>query len=173
MATFRRTAVPAHAGHADESAYRSDRVTERRWAFDASHVVALLAGLFYVVIGILALIDLGFSDFPSEATTEVAGLVHTQLWGAVGIVMGLLLLAGAGSIGRGVTTFAAALLVVVGIVVVAAVDDLDATLATDTAYGWTAVVIGVITLLAAIATPSVATRSDRVIDERYDRDEVI
>jgi len=173
MATFRRSPVPAHAGHADEAAYRSDRVTERRWAFDVSDVVALLAGLFYVVIGVLALIDLGFSDFPSEATTSVAGLAHTQLWGVVGIVMGLLLLAGAGSTGRGTTTFAAALLVVIGIVVVAAVDDLDATLATETAYGWTAVAIGVVTLLAAIAAPSVATRSDRVVDERYDREELL
>lgn len=163
MATVRQTVVsePVETGRA----VRFDRATERRWAFDASDVVSLLAGLLYVVMGLLVLIDLGFSDFPREATTEVFGLGQTQLWGAIGIGIGLLLLAGAGGYGRSLTTFAGALLVVGGIVVVAALDELDAMLATEEAYGWFAIVTGAIVLLAAIAVPTVRSREERTVDE--------
>lgn len=163
MGTVRRTVVsePAEAG----SVVRYDRATERRWALDASDVVSLLAGLFYGVMGLLVLIDLGFTDFPSEATTEVLGLTQTQLWGGIGIVLGLLLLGGAGGYGRSLTTFAGGLTLVTGIVVVAAFDQLDATLATERAYGWFAIIIGAIVLVAAIAVPSVASRAERVVDD--------
>lgn len=163
MATVRRTVVSEPGDRADMGS-QYDRSTERRWAFDVSDLIALLAGLFYLVVGLIALIDLGFSDFPSEATAEVAGLAHTQIWGIVSIVIGLLLLAGAGGHGRSMTTFAGAVLLVIGIVVVAALDDLDETMTTNSAYGWTAIVIGAIVLLAAIAVPTVASRSERVID---------
>jgi hypothetical protein len=143
---------------------RYDRATERHWALDGSDIITLLVGLFYAVVGVLALIDLGFADFPSEATTDVMGLTHTQLWGIISIVLARVLLAGVGGYGRSTTTFAGALLLVVGIVVVAANDKLDATLATNEAYGWASIVLGAIVLIAAIAIPSVATRSDRVID---------
>ncbi len=149
----------------DGDAVRYDRETERRWALDASDIIALLAGLLFLVMGLLALVELGFTDFPSEEVTDVMGLAHTQLVGIVGVVLGLLLLAGCGSVGRSVTIFAGALTVVVGIVVVAASEDLDATLATEEAYGWLAVVVGAIVLLAAIAIPSIATRRERVVDE--------
>jgi hypothetical protein len=149
----------------DTDAIRYDRQTERRWALDPSDIIALLAGLLFLVMGLIALVELGFTDFPSEEVTDVMGLAHTQLVGIVGIVLGLLLLAGSGSVGRSVTTFAGALTLVVGIVVVAASEDLDATLATEEAYGWLAVVVGAIVLLAAIAIPSTATRHERVVDD--------
>jgi hypothetical protein len=152
---------------ADSDVSRYDHQTERRWALDASDVISLLAGLLFVVMGLLALVDLGFDDFPSEAVTDVFGLAHTQLIGIVSIVLGLLLIAGCGSIGRSMTIFAGALTLVVGIVVVAAADELDATLATEQGYGWLAVVVGAIVLVAAIAIPSVATRHDRVVDDVY------
>jgi len=163
MGTVRQTVVsePVDAGRT----VRFDRATERRWAMDASDVVSLLAGLLYGVMGLLVLIDLGFADFPSEVTTEVFGIGQTQLWGAIGIAIGLLLLGGAGGYARSLTTFAGALLVVIGIVVVAALDELDAILATEEAYGWLAIVTGAIVLLAAIAVPTVASREERVVDE--------
>jgi hypothetical protein len=151
----------------DTDVSRYDRQTERRWALDASDVISLLAGLLFVVMGLLALVEIGFDDFPSEVVTDVFGLAHTQLVGIVSIALGLLLIAGCGSIGRSVTIFAGALTLVVGIVVVAAADELDATLATEEGYGWLAVVVGAIVLVAAIAIPSVATRHDRVVDDAY------
>ena len=163
MSTVRRTRMsePAHAG----PAVRYEGATERRWAFDASDVFSLFAGLFYVVMGVLVLIELGLSDFPSEETTQVFQLTQTQIWGCIGIGIGLLLVAGAGTYGRSLTTFAAALLVVMGIVVVAALDELDAVLATEEAFGWVGIIIGAVTLLAAIAAPMVATRTERVVDD--------
>jgi UDP-N-acetylmuramyl pentapeptide phosphotransferase/UDP-N-acetylglucosamine-1-phosphate transferase len=163
MSTVRRTSMsqPAHAG----PAVHYEGATERRWAFDASDVISLLAGLFYVVMGVLVLIEVGVSDFPSEETTQVFELTQTQIWGGIGIAIGLMLLAGAGTYGRSLTTFAGALLVVGGIVVVAALDELDATMATEETYGWVAIVAGALTLIAAIASPVVATRRERVVDD--------
>jgi hypothetical protein len=151
----------------DVDVVRHDRATERRWALDASDVISLLAGLLFVVMGLLALVDLGFKDFPSEATADVFGIAQTQLVGIVSIVLGLLLIAGCGSIGRSTTIFAGAITLVVGIVVVAAYDQLDATIATEKAYGWLAILTGIVVLVAAIAIPSVATRHERVVDEAY------
>lgn len=150
---------------ADSDVVRYDRGVERRWALDASDVISLLAGLLFVVMGLLALVDLGFADFPSEATADVFGIAQTQLVGIVSIVLGLLLIAGSGSIGRSTMIFAGAITLVVGIVVVAAHDQLDATLATEKAYGWLAILVGIVVLVAAIAIPTEATRHERVVDD--------
>jgi hypothetical protein len=130
-------------------------------------VISLLAGLLFIVMGLIALVELGFADFPSEVTTDVLGVAQTQIVALVSIGLGLLLLAGCGSIGRSVTIFAGALTLVVGIVVVAAFDQLDATMATDRGYGWLAILVGAVVLVAAIAIPSVATRHDRIVDDAY------
>lgn len=143
------------------------QTTDRRWALDASDVVSLLAGLALIVMGLIALVELGFANFPSEVTTDVAGMAQTQIVALVTIGLGLLLLAGCGSIGRGVTIFAGALTLVVGIVVVAAFDQLDATMRTDRGYGWMAILVGAVVLVAAIAIPSVATSHERVVDDAY------
>lgn len=139
--------------------------TERRWALDASDVVSLIAGLIVAVIGLLAIVELGFSDFPSEEATEVAGFSMTQVWGLLSIVLGVLLMAGAGSVGRSVTIFGGALTLVAGIVIIAASEDLDATMAAESSYGWLLAIIGAVVLVAAIAIPSVAHRHDRVVEQ--------
>lgn len=148
----------------DVTSGRYDREIERRWALDASDVVSLVAGLLFGVMGLIALVELGFSDFPSEATTDVFGLTHTQLWGIADILLGLLLIAGSGAIGRGTTIFAGAVTLVVGIVVVAALEELDPTLTTENGYGWLAIIVGLVVLVAAIAVPTVAARRDRVVE---------
>lgn len=139
--------------------------TERRWALDASDVVSLIAGLIVGVIGLLAIVELGFSDFPSEATADVAGFSMTQVWGLVSIVLGLLLIAGCGSIGRSVMTFAGAITLVAGIVIIAAGEELDATMAAESSYGWLLAIVGAVVLVAAIAIPTVAHRRDRVVEQ--------
>ncbi len=163
----RRTVSETDAGADTGAVVRHDRATERRWALDGSDVIALLGGLVFVVMGLLALVDLGFADFPSQVTSDVFGMAQTQIGAIVAIGLGLLLLAGSGSIGRSTTIFAGALTLVVGIVVVAAHDQLDASMTTDKSYGWFAILIGAVVLIAAIAIPSVATRSDRVVDDAY------
>lgn len=139
--------------------------TERRWALDASDVVSLIAGLIVGVIGLLAIVELGFSDFPSEATADVAGFSMTQVWGLISIVLGLLLIAGSGSVGRSVMTFAGAITLVAGIVIIAAGEELDATMAAESSYGWLLAIVGAVVLVAAIAIPTVAHRRDRVVEQ--------
>ncbi len=139
--------------------------TERRWAMDASDVMSLIAGLLIGIMGLLAIVELGFSDFPSEATTEVAGMSMTQVWGLISIALGLLLIAGAGAVGRSVTVFGGALALVAGIVIIAAGEDLDATMVAESSYGWMLAIVGAVALVAAIAVPSVAHRHDRVVEQ--------
>jgi len=148
----------------ETSEVREDRAMERRWAFGISDVFSLAAGLFFMVIGVIALIELGFDDFPSEATTEVMGLLHTQIMAIASIVLGLLFLAGVGGFGRSVTVFASAVSVVAGIVVLATREEFDPEFATNEAWGWTALIIGLVVMLVAIAVPAMSSQRGRVID---------
>lgn len=147
-----------------ESSVVEERDVERHWAFGVSDIFSLAAGLFFAVIGIIALIDLGFDDFPSEATTEVLGLAHTQIIAIASIVLGLLFLAGVGGYGRSMTMFASAVAVVVGIVVLATREEFDPEFVTNEAYGWTALVIGLVVMIAAIVVPSMTSHRGRVVD---------
>jgi hypothetical protein len=118
--------------------------------------------LFYAILGALVLIDLRLTDFPSTATTDFFGPTQTQLWGTIDLGVGALLIIGAATWGRGLTTVLAAALVVGGVVVVAALDQLPDRLRTESAYGWLAIVVGVVLLVVAMVVPSVAGTRRRV-----------
>jgi len=142
-----------------------DREVESHSAFDASSILALLAGLFYAVFGLLVLLDTGLSGFPDEPMNEVFGFTQSPLLGAINIGVGLLLIISAAVWGRGLMMFTSAAMVVGGIVLVAARDDLPASLMTETSYGWLGLGIGAVLLLAALLLPSVAAHR-RVVDTR-------
>jgi hypothetical protein len=133
---------------------RQDWELDRRWAMDASGLLAIGAGVLFIVVGLVALVDLGVGDFPSGARAEVVGLGLTQIWAAGSIVLGLLFLGGVGGYGRSLVTFAGAVAVVAGIVAISAHERLDATLAASTSYGWMTLLVGGAVLAGAIAPPS-------------------
>src|SRR4051812_42167250 len=105
-----------------ERAVVSDRV------FDPARIVALVAGLGFVLLGALVLIDTGISGFPSTPVTEVAGFTQTPLLGAINIGVGLLLLAAAADRDRSLSVFVGALLLVGGVIEVVAFDQLPVAL---------------------------------------------
>jgi len=135
------------------------RVTFFDQVFDLSRVASLLAGGFFVVFGVLVLLDTGISRFPDLPHSITFGFTQTPLLGAVDVAVGLLLLAGASGWERGVTTFVSAVMTLGGLIILLGVDRLPAALATNTGYGALLLIVG--GTLFVIATVIPAIRSQR------------
>lgn len=163
---FRRTVVedgPAR-GYGEVAEY--DRVEERAQVFDPHRLIALIAGLGFLLLGALVLLDTGFADFPSAPVTTVAGFTQTPLLGVIDVGLGLLLLAGAADIDRSVSIFVGGLMVVAGVLAAVDSERLPTAVRSNSGYGWMLVLVGAIALLAALALPTAAShrrtiRSDR------------
>jgi peptidoglycan/LPS O-acetylase OafA/YrhL len=142
---------------------RRDEIVDRESRIDPSRIVAMLAGIGMLVLGAIVLLETGLDGFPDEPTTEVAGLMHTPLIGVIDIGLGALLLAGAASSSRGLSTFTAALMIAAGLVAALATEDLPSELATNSEYGWMLVVVGAVVLIVDLLVPSVGRRHHRVV----------
>ena len=141
------------------------RVTESY--FDPNRIVALAAGLWFILLGALVLIDTGIADFPSQPTTSVFGFTQTPLLGVINIGAGLLLLLGAADWDRSISVFTGSLVLMGGIILLVAGDRLPDSLQANDAYGWMAVIVGGVVLIVALAFSSIRSRhvvrSDRVV----------
>lgn len=135
-----------------------DEVTFSDRTFDFSRLASLLAGAFFVLLGVLVLLDTGVGEFPDQPLSETFGFTQTPLLGVINVVFGILLLAGASDWDRSVTTFAAALMAIGGLVVVFGDERLPEALRTDTAYGATLLLVGAALLVIAAAVPTVRSR---------------
>jgi hypothetical protein len=131
-----------------------------------AQVVALIVGVFFLVLGAIALARTGFEDLTAETT--VAGMPHTGLLGIVEIAFGVLLVmaAAAGAAGRGLMAFLGALALAWGIVVVVQPTILEDLLAMEQINGWVYLVAGLVTVLAGLFVPTFLTR--RRTYHRYD-----
>src|SRR5262245_37457791 len=158
---FRRTVVD------DAPAEERARVTASESFFDISRIVSLFAGLFLILLGVLVLINTGLHDFPDSPTTEVFGFTQTPLLGVIDIGAGVLLLIGAVDPSRALSILMGALILIAGIVSLAASDKLDQSLQSNDAYGWMAVALGGVVLLVALLVPS---HHRRQVTYRGDRD---
>jgi len=138
----------------DRPAAESEQVTASESFLDLSRIVSLLGGLFLILLGALVLIDTGLHDFPSAPTTEVFGFTQTPLLGALDVGAGLLLLIGAVDPSRALSILTGALILMGGVILLAANDKLDQSLQANDAYGWMAVALGGVVLLVALLAPS-------------------
>lgn len=149
-------------------------VSERHvvWApWSPAQLVALAFGIFFVVMGAVAMARGGLSgDTFDTKIVNVLGFDHTALLGVIELVFGLLLvLAGAvPGAGRGTMAFLGVVALGFGIVVLAAADSLRGSLGVTAANGWLYVITGIVNLVAAMAAPVIFTRQHRAVGYRED-----
>lgn len=159
--------VRQREGYADQV----DEVREHEQVFDLHRVLTLIAGLAFLLLGALVLLDTKFDQFPDLPVATVAGFKQTPLLGVIDLVFGLLLLAGAGSRDRGVSTFTGGLMLVGGVIVAIRTTQMPDALVANAGYGWFVAIVGALVLIVALVMPSTVARrrvvrSDQSVQQR-------
>lgn len=133
--------------------HRDEMVAERP-AWSPSQIVAGLIGLFFLVMGAVALARGGLT-FPGPHT-EAFAFHHTPLLGALELAYGLLMLAAAGLPGgaRGFMGCIGVLALGFGIVVIASPLTFHNALGAHAGNGWYLTIAGAIVLVAAAVSPT-------------------
>jgi uncharacterized membrane protein HdeD (DUF308 family) len=133
---------------------RSMMIEHRPWS--PAQLVAIVAGIIFLVIGGIALARTGVGGSTMTSThVTVAGAGQTQLMAYLELIFGALLLA-AGSIpgaGRGGMTFLGLISLVFGIIVAAQPSSFYHGLGIGSGYGIFLIVVGIILVVAAIVAP--------------------
>jgi Na+-driven multidrug efflux pump len=141
-------------------------VEERRvlWApWSPAQIVALIIGVFYLILGAIALAASGgnANGFAANPHVTALGFHQTPVLGIIEIVFGLFMVM-AGAIpgaGRGTMAFLGTLALAFGIVVLAAYASMYDALGTDAADGWLYVITGIVALVAGMIAPIFLARS--------------
>jgi uncharacterized membrane protein HdeD (DUF308 family) len=138
-----------------DASQRSRSMTMERRPWSPAQIIAIVAGVIFLVIGGIALARTGVGGSLEGTHVRVAGAVQTQLMAYLELVFGALLLA-AGSIpgaGRGGMTFLGLISLVFGIVVAAQPSSFYHSLGIGAGYGAFLIVVGIILVLAAMLAP--------------------
>lgn len=139
--------------HPDVSTTTS--VRERWWGIAPGQIVSLVAGLGFLTVGIIAVLRAGLGDDLSQPVVEVLGLTHTAWLGLIEIAVGLVLTAaGADFRARGLSAFVGTALVVAGIVIAAAAEDLPEELGIEEGMGGWLIVVGAVVAISALVFPA-------------------
>ncbi len=141
-----------------------------------AQIVAVVIGAAFLIMGIAVLARTGFTvDDVMRPQEEVLGFRHSPLLGAIEIGFGALLIV-TGVVSGGARALMALLGVVAAtfgllLIVDVAPDRLHHWLGVGDPYGWMALVVGVVLLVAAMFSPDIAqgsrrreTRSRHVVD---------
>ena len=138
--------------------------------WNPAQIVAILVGAGFVILGIAALARTGIpTEHIHDPQEEVLGFRHSPLLGIIEIGFGaLLIMAGvvAGAL-RSLIAFLGVVSAVFGVLLLVDVapERLHRWLGVGDPYGWMALIVGVVLLLAAFFSPDVASgrRSQRVV----------
>jgi hypothetical protein len=141
--------APASAGQVRTS-YAS------RFAPDA--IIAGIAGLVILVVGLIAVVRGGF-DNDMKDVVEVAGFTHTTILGLIEIAIGLALLLSGATRSRSGEIFFGTVLGVAGFVGAVQTESFTDSLALESSMAWIAVVVGLVVVLAALVLPRYARQS--------------
>lgn len=147
------TAAPVSAGQV-RTAYAS------RFAPDA--VIAALAGLVILVVGLIAVVRGGFDGPMSKPVVSVVGFNHTTTLGLIEIVIGLALLLSGATRSRSGEIFFGAVLGIGGFVGAVQAESFNKSLALESSMAWLAVFIAAIVVLSALMLPRYARHSETI-----------
>lgn len=161
--------TPVHQHETERIVHRAEpseeRVTERevvyRSNWSPAQIMALVAGVFFIVMGGIAMARGGL-DF--TAHVEVGGFHHTPLLGLIEVLVGIFMLAMGAIPGQDRTglVFTGSLLLAFGLVVAFQGESFHPWLGTHANIGWLYVIIGAVLLVVALVSP-VIMQSDRRI----------
>jgi hypothetical protein len=129
----------------------ADRTVTRTTAvFSISQFLHGLCGFVLVLFGAVAVVRGGFTGDVATHTFQVMGITHTTVIGLFEIAFGLLLIAAALTPGgRPFGGFIGAVLIVAGVVFIGATQQTLNDAHTSHGLGWLALILGVISLIAA------------------------
>ncbi|MEO7371517.1 MAG: hypothetical protein ABIZ69_11670 [Ilumatobacteraceae bacterium] len=122
-----------------------------RFAPDA--IIAGIAGLVIMVVGLIAIVRGGFDGPMSDPVVQVVGFTHTTLLGLIEIGIGGALLLSAATRSRSGEVFFGAVLGIAGFVGAVQTTSFKKSLALESSMAWIAVFIGVVVVLAALMLP--------------------
>jgi hypothetical protein len=156
--------APAHV--VQPQVVESRRVVRRSWArYSVSQILQGACALFLLILGGVTVGRAGFGENIGTHTTEVLGITTTAMIGLVELFAGLLLLCAAlAPEGRGFGGFIGVLLFVGGIIVAAGSDEMLADLHTEAALGWIGIILGAVSMLAAVLPTFLVDRRTTAVD---------
>ena len=131
-----------------------------RFAPDA--IIASIAGLVILVVGLIAIVRGGFDGPMSLPVVDVVGFTHTTVLGLIEIAVGgALLISGATQSRSGEVLFGSAL-GIAGFVGAVQTASFTRTLALESSMAWLAVFVGVIVVLSALMMPRFSRSSTSI-----------
>jgi asparagine N-glycosylation enzyme membrane subunit Stt3 len=133
------------------------RAYNSRFAPDA--IIAAIAGLVILVVGLIAIVRGGFDGQMSDPVVNVAGFTHTTTLGLIEIVIGAALLISGATSSRSGAVFFGTLLGIGGFVGAVQAESFDTSLALESSMAWLAVAIAVVVVLSALLMPRFARQS--------------
>jgi hypothetical protein len=145
--------APVSAGQV-RTAYAS------RFAPDA--IIAGIAGLVILVVGLIAIVRGGFDGPMSEPIVSVVGFTHTTVLGLIEIGIGGALLLSGATRSRSGEVFFGAVLGIAGFVGAVQTSSFKHSLALESSMAWLAVFAGAVVVLSAMMLPRYARQSTMI-----------
>lgn len=134
--------------------------SRQRYAFDS--LVVGLAGLFFTIIGLLAVTRAGFDGSMDDPVIDVLGFTHTVRLGLIEAVIGVCLLISAAATSRSGAVFFGLVLGIGGAVGAMQTSSFERSLALESGLAWIAVVAAIIVVAVSLLVPRMVTQSERV-----------
>ena len=131
-----------------------------RYAPDA--VIAALAGLVLLVVGLIAIVRGGFAGPMSDPVVKVLGFTHTTSLGLIEIGIGLCLLLSGAARSRTGEIFFGSVLGIAAFVGAVQTDSFKKSLALESALAWLFVFAAIVVVLAAMLMPRFARNSTTI-----------
>jgi hypothetical protein len=131
-----------------------------RFAPDA--IIAAIAGLVILVVGLIAVVRNGFDGPMSDPQLDVLGFTHTTTLGLIEIAIGAALLLSGATRSRSGEVFFGAVLGIGGFVGAVQAESFDTSLALESSMAWLAVAIAVVVVLSALMLPRYARNSTTI-----------
>jgi asparagine N-glycosylation enzyme membrane subunit Stt3 len=130
--------------------------------FAPDAIIASIAGLVILVVGLIAVVRNGFHTPLSTSRLPVLGFTHTTVLGLIEIGIGGALLLSGATQSRSGEVFFGSVLGIAGFVGAVQAKSFDTSLALESSMAWLAVFVAVVVVLSALMMPRFARQSTTI-----------